>query len=301
MIYRGRFAPTPSGPLHAGSLLTALASYLQARAAGGEWLLRIDDLDRTRCRPEYTETILRQLEAHGLHWDAAPRLQNRHVDDYEAAYAKLFAQGLVYGCSCTRAQLALTSLGGIDGTVYAGTCRGRSQAVHGMAARLCVAEIELEIDDVCQGHMRRRLDREVGDFVLRRADGQIAYQLACAIDEQAQGITEVVRGADLIGSSFKQSYLQRLLDLPRPGYLHIPILLGAQGHKLSKQNHAPSIDSHSVADNLLGSLSRLGQHPPAQLRRAAPAEILRWAVAAWDIQQVPRQADLPIGTDPGAW
>lgn len=301
MAYCGRFAPTPSGPLHAGSLLTALASYLQARAAGGAWLLRIDDLDRARCRTEHADTILRQLEAHGLYWDAAPRLQSRHIDEYEAAYEQLIARGLLYGCSCTRAQLAQTSRNSIDGPVYAGTCRDRRIDLPGLARRLRVESIELEIDAPCQGRMRRQLDIDIGDFIVRRADGQIAYQLACAADEQAQGITEVVRGADLIGSSFKQRHLQQLLDLPQPAYVHIPVLLDRQGHKLSKQNHAESIDARSAADNLFDGLHHLGQHPPAWLRQARAAEILQWAIAAWNLRRLPRQTSLSTAADIGAW
>ncbi|MDB5985838.1 MAG: glutamyl-Q tRNA(Asp) ligase [Nevskia sp.] len=301
MIYRGRFAPTPSGPLHAGSLLTALASYLQARAVAGQWLLRIDDLDRARCRPEHTDTILRQLEAHGLYWDAAPRLQSQHVDEYAAAYEQLLAQGLVYGCACARAQLAQTSRSGVDGPVYAGTCRDQAKDLRSAAVRLRVAAIELQIDDACQGRLRRQLERDVGDFIVRRADGQIAYQLACVIDEQQQGITEVVRGADLIGSSFKQRYLRQLLDLAQPAYLHIPVLVDAQGQKLSKQNHAASIDAYSVVDNLFACLSRLGQQPPASLRQAGAAEILQWATVGWTLRQVPQLTRLPAPADVGAW
>lgn len=286
MGYRGRFAPTPSGPLHKGSLLTALASFLQARAAGGSWLLRIDDLDHARCRPEHCDTILRQLEAHGLLWDETPRRQSAHVEEYLAAYQQLSARRALYACSCTRAQLAQTSIAAIDGAVYAGTCRHRSKILHGEAVRLSVADISLQFVDACQGLLVRALAQEIGDFVVRRADGQISYQLACVVDEQAQGITEVVRGADLIGSSFRQRYLQHLLDLQQPAYLHIPVLLDEQGRKLSKQNHAESIDRHAVGENLLACLTALGQQPPASLQGSAPVEILHWACTAWDIRRL---------------
>jgi len=286
MSYRGRFAPTPSGPLHAGSLLTALASFLQARVAGGAWLLRIDDLDQPRCRPEHGDKILRQLEAHGLLWDETPRRQSAHVEAYQAAYDQLLARESLYGCGCTRAQLAQTSIAAIDGAIYAGTCRDQSKNLHGNAVRLKVADLSLTLDDVCHGPLLRALAREVGDFVVRRADGQISYQLACVVDEQAQGITEVVRGADLIGSSFRQRYLQQRLDLRQPAYIHVPVLLDEHGRKLSKQNHAESIDRHSVSENLLACLTTLGQQPPASLQGAPAAEILQWACAAWDIHRL---------------
>lgn len=286
MRYRGRFAPTPSGPLHAGSMLTALASFLQARAAGGTWLLRIDDLDQARCRPEHCDTILRQLEAHGLLWDETPRRQSAHIEEYEAAFEQLLARQPLYACGCTRAQLAQTSIAAIDGAVYAGTCRGQSKNLLGKAVRLAVADISLQFEDACQGLLVRALAQEVGDFIVRRADGQISYQLACVVDEQAQGITEVVRGADLIGSSFRQRYLQQLLDLRQPAYLHVPVLLDQYGRKLSKQNHAESVDRRSVSENLLAGLTALGQQPPASLQGAAAAEILQWACTAWDIPRL---------------
>jgi glutamyl-Q tRNA(Asp) synthetase len=195
-IYRGRFAPTPSGPLHLGSLLTALASYLRARSAGGLWLLRIDDLDAERSRPEWIDTILRQLQAHRLHWDEPPRLQSRHAAEYLPALQQLQQAGLLYACACTRAQLARDSLPGPDGAVYAGRCRDQAVLSPRPAWRLRAGGCELRMDDIWQGELRRELAKDIGDFVVRRADGQTGYQLACVVDEAAQGITEVVRGAD---------------------------------------------------------------------------------------------------------
>lgn len=285
--YRGRFAPTPSGPLHLGSLLTALASYLQARKANGRWLLRIDDLDSERSRPAHIDTILRQLEAHGLHWDEPPRLQSRHLPEYETALGQLHDLGLLYPCACTRAQLARDSLPGIDGPVYAGTCRDRAAMTEHVAWRLRVEAQTLLLQDPWQGSLRRELQADVGDFVLRRSDGQIGYQLACVVDEAAQGITEVVRGADLIGSSFRQRALQDLLHLPAPAYRHLPVLVDGEGRKLSKQNHARPIDAAHAADNLRYCLERLGQAPPAALHGAAADEVLRWALAHWNAAAVP--------------
>lgn len=293
--YRGRFAPTPSGPLHLGSLLAALAGWLQARAAGGAWLLRIDDLDLERSRGGHADTIQRQLEDHGLHWDESPRLQSRHVAEYEAAYERLRGAAPLYPCGCTRARLAQDSLPGIDGPVYAGTCRDQPPHNAGPrnACRLRVDAGTLELSDAWQGPLRRDLQRDIGDFVVRRADGQIGYQLACVVDEAAQGISEVVRGADLIGSSLRQVLLQRLLGLPAPDYRHLPVLVGADGRKLSKQNHAQPIDAASAGNNLHYCLQLLGQAPPPMLRGAMSAEILRWAQQNWNAQQLPTGRALP--------
>lgn len=290
--YRGRFAPTPSGPLHLGSLLTALASWLQARSAGGAWLLRIDDLDAERSHAGHADTILRQLEAHGLLWDEVPRLQSEHVAEYEEACQQLQRAATLYPCGCTRARLAQDSLEGIDGPVYAGTCRGHPPQAARAAWRLRVGSGGLELRDAWQGRLCRDLQRDIGDFIIRRADGQIGYQLACVVDEAAQKITEVVRGADLIGSSFRQLYLQRLLGLATPAYRHLPVLVGTDGRKLSKQNHAQPIDAAHAGNNLHYCLMLLGQAPPSMLRGAAPTEILRWAQQNWDARRLPAGATL---------
>jgi glutamyl-Q tRNA(Asp) synthetase len=285
--YRGRFAPTSSGPLHLGSLLTALGSWLQARAAGGAWLLRIDDLDTERCRPGHAGTIQRQLEAHGLLWDEPPRLQSGHVAEYQAAFERLQALNLIYPCACTRTQLARDSLPGIDGPVYAGICRGQAVTANRPAWRLHVGTGELVLNDPWQGRLKRDLQGNIGDFVLKRADGQIGYQLACVVDEAAQGITEVVRGADLIGSSFRQLHLQSRLGLPSPAYRHLPVLAGRDGRKLSKQNHARPIDAAHAALHLYHCLELLNQAPPPELRGAAVEDLLRWGLEHWQPQAIP--------------
>jgi len=292
-IYRGRFAPTPSGPLHLGSLLTALASYLQARSAGGVWLLRIDDLDTERSRPEHIDAILHQLEAHQLHWDEPPRLQSRHVAEYETAFEGLHDLGLLYPCSCTRVQLARNSLPGIDGAVYAGTCRDHAALGERVAWRLRAGDGELQMSDAWQGQLGRSLRHDIGDFVVRRADGHIGYQLACVVDEAVQGISEVVRGADLIGSSFRQMRLQALLGLP--AYRHLPLLLDGEGRKLSKQNHAQPVTSTGAGDNLHYCLQLLGQAPPPMLRGAAAAEVMQWGQVHWNAQTIPSGLQMPAG------
>lgn len=287
MAYRvGRFAPTPSGPLHLGSLLTALGSWLSARAQGGRWLLRFDDLDTPRVRPDAEAAILRQLQAHGLHWDGQPRRQSAHLDSYARALASLQRAGLTYACTCSRAQLLLTADASADEPVYPGTCRFARHPAEGAALRLRVPAEPLTVEDLGRGALVRQLDREIGDFVVRRRDGQFAYQLACAVDEAEQGITEVVRGADLIPSTFRQVHLMGLLDLPAPTYRHLPLVMGADGRKLSKQNDAAPLESGQATRNLREALRRLGQpQPPESLTE--PAALLSYAVGQWDPQRIP--------------
>lgn len=293
--YRGRFAPTPSGPLHLGSLLTALASWLRARQADGSWLLRIDDLDQARCPPGASTLILRQLESHGLHWDEAPRIQSEHGEEYAATLSRLRAQGLVYSCHCTRARLAVESRPGPDGPIYSGRCRSAPPSPGAAALRWRVPSGSVDLLDPVQGHLSRDAETDIGDFVLRRSDGVFGYQLACVVDEQAQGITEVVRGADLIGSSLRQALLLRELGLPIPSYVHLPVLVAADGRKLSKQNGAPALDERNTGCNLLRCLNALGASPPPELAGAANSEVLGWALREWNLAQVSpaRQQGLP--------
>ncbi|MDB5970756.1 MAG: Glutamyl-Q tRNA(Asp) synthetase [Hydrocarboniphaga sp.] len=294
--YRGRFAPTPSGPLHLGSLLTALASYVDARRNLGHWLLRIDDLDTQRINPGAEAEILRQLETHGLHWDGAIRRQSRHVDDYRAALDALMRQKLIYRCDCSRAVLAQTSLPGLDGAIYPGTCRNRQLQGADLALRVRLPDEELSFEDAGQGLQRRNLEMDIGDFVVRRRDGGIAYQLACAIDEHSQGITNVVRGADLLGSTFMQQHLMQQLRLRAPRYRHLPVLVDSEKRKFSKQNHSLAIATSHASANLLRCLSLLGQSPPPALAKAAPREILAWAVPHWVADSVPRRPSIEMRT-----
>ena len=295
--YRGRFAPTPSGPLHLGSLFTALASWLAARQAGGAWHLRIDDLDRPRCMPGAENTILRQLEAHGLYWDGAPVRQTEHVSQYQAVLHALERQGQLYACTCTRALLATTALPGPDGPVYPGTCRSYLTATDQPAAlRLRVPDGILQWQDGIQGRISRSMPAEAGDFVVRRADGQTGYHLACALDEHRMGITEVVRGADLLGATVQQLALFKTLDLTAPDYAHVPVLLASDGRKLSKQNGAAALatDSATVGHQLLFCLIAMRLAPPPDLAEASAETILHWALQHWHPQHLASTITLPI-------
>lgn len=292
--YRGRFAPTPSGPLHLGSLLTALASWLQARAQRGHWLLRIDDLDIDRCQHGAADEILRQLQTHELHWDAAPRYQSRHRDEYAAALTRLQARGRVYACACTRAQIKRESRPGPDGPVYSGRCRHRQLPVRGHALRLDAGTGNVALDDLWQGRQTRSVDTEIGDFVIWRRDEVPGYQLACAVDEAAMDITEIVRGSDLLGSTFMQLRVMALLDQAQPRYGHLPVLAQADGRKLSKQNRAAPLVAASAGINLWRCLGWLGQNPPAALRSAPPRLLLEWGLTHWHPERVPRATCIKV-------
>ncbi len=277
---RGRFAPTPSGPLHRGSLVAALGSHLAARAAGGRWFVRIEDVDRPRTVPGAADAILRSLEAHGLYWDGPVVRQSERTAAYEAALEALRYRGHVYPCSCTRRELrGITGAAG-SGAVYPGYCRHgprHHRAVHAWRIRVGTGVITFR-DRRC-GEVAQDLEREVGDFIVRRADGWFAYQLAVVVDDAWQGITEVVRGEDLLDNTPRQIHLQSLLGLSRPAYLHLPIVTDRRGVKLSKQTRAPALDDERAPANLREALAFLGLEPPREIGEVG--EILAWAIAAW--------------------
>lgn len=289
--YVGRFAPTPSGPLHLGSLVAALGSFLAARAAHGQWLLRIDDLDGPRVQAGAESAILSQLEAHALVWDGAPRRQSDHQHEYAEALGRLRSKGLVYACRCTRAQLRHRVPPARDEPVYPGTCRGAGHQEDGAALRLNVQGQALGFDDAGAGHLEADTRSEIGDFVVRRRDGQYAYQLACAVDEAAQGITDVVRGADLIASTFRQILVLGHLGLAIPRYRHLPLVLDARGHKLSKQHGAAPLENHHAARNLGAALKLLGQDVPTDAAQMPARELVAAAIRAWDAGRIPRPRD----------
>ena len=245
--YTGRFAPSPTGPLHQGSLVAALASWLDARAHGGRWLLRIEDLDRPREAPGATHAIMDALARLGLTWDGEVLLQSDRDAAYRAAFERLESQGLVYPCACTRREIADSVATrrehafGLE-LVYPGTCRaGLTPGRQARAWRVRVPDAAIEFEDAIGGRQCQNLAREVGDFVLLRADGQWAYQIAVVVDDAAQGVTHVVRGADLIDSTARQLHLIRALGMARPQYLHVPLVTDGQGRKLSKQTGATAL------------------------------------------------------------
>lgn len=291
---RGRFAPSPSGPLHAGSLVAALGSLLDARQQGGEWWVRIEDLDPPRSVPGAADAILRTLDAFGLHWDGPVLYQSHRLDRYQAALEQLRDRGLAYPCSCTRREIARSARPGCGGPVYPGYCRTGVRDPHRPSAiRLRTDHRLISFEDALQGRHDQRLARDVGDFVIYRADGLFAYQLAVVIDDAEQGITQVVRGSDLLDSTPRQIYLQRLLGLATPRYAHLPVALDAHGHKLSKQNGAPALDPRHPGPALWAALCFLGQQPPPELARATPATLLDWAQRHWRLERVPARAQRP--------
>ena len=305
--YCGRFAPSPTGSLHFGSLAAAVGSYLDARHHNGAWLVRMEDLDTPRCVPGVADDILRTLEAFGLCWDGEIVWQSRRSVAYEEALQRLKNLGAAYPCCCTRREIADSALHGIDGFVYPGTCRNglshkRSTPAWRVRTDLFPSSLEgevagerrcIEFDDVLQGHIAQHLESEIGDFVVKRADGLFAYQLAVVVDDAFQGVTHVVRGADLLHSTPRQIYLQRLLGFPTPVYLHLPIAVNAQGEKLSKQTLASAISTDDAVATLIAVLEFLRQQPPAELRQGRVGEVLEWAVENWQPERMKGCRQLP--------
>ena len=289
--YTGRFAPSPSGPLHAGSLVAALASRLDALAHHGRWLVRIEDLDPPREEAGASQTIIEQLRVHGFEPDGEIVFQSTRHARYEEAFTQLQAMGAIYPCSCTRREIAdsLRVQGASrerhDELVYPGTCR------QGMAAGREARAWRVRVDDTIidwYDRGRRQWFREpladrVGDFVLRRADGLWAYQLAVVVDDHQQGVTDVVRGDDLIGSTARQIHLQQLLGMPRPGYLHVPVVTDRQGEKLSKQTGAQALDPAAALESLERALSHLGLPTTGapNLERFWSGAVQRWRESRW--------------------
>ena len=286
--YIGRFAPSPTGPLHLGSLVAAAASWLDARAAGGRWRVRIEDLDRPRCVPGAADTILRQLDACGLGWDGEVLYQSARDDAYAAALDALTAGGHAYPCACTRGRLAAAPRNSEGETVYPGTCRaGLPAGTSPRAWRVRVGDASTCFHDRIHGRLCQNLDGEVGDFIVKRADGLFAYQLAVVVDDAFQGITDVVRGADLLWNTPRQVYLQSLLGLPTPRYAHVPLVVNAAGQKLSKQTLAPALPESGCGAVLAEALAALGHAAPTEAQGAGPAALLEWALARWDKTRVP--------------
>jgi glutamyl-Q tRNA(Asp) synthetase len=285
MGYRGRFAPSPTGPLHEGSLVAALASWLDARAHGGQWLVRIEDVDGPRCPPGMDEVILGQLAALGLMPDEPPLWQSRRSGRYQAALDRLVSADLAYGCACTRAEIAAAYERSVGPRpkhgelVYPGTCRDGTQGRPPRAWRYRV-QGSIDWQDRRLGVQSQDLATAVGDFVLKRADGLWAYQLAVVVDDAEQGITDVVRGEDLADNTPRQIALQRALGLPTPRYLHTPLVMAADGHKLSKQNGATAIDLTDPARRLCEAARRLSLDADS-LSSTSTADLLARLTAQW--------------------
>lgn len=289
--YVGRFAPSPTGPLHFGSLVAALGSWLDARAAGGRWLVRMEDLDRPRCVPGAADTILRQLENYGLVWDGEVLAQSSRDAAYESALQQLRESGAVYRCVCTRSQLSDAPRNAQGETIYPGTCRDVIADAHTPHAwRVRTPDDVIRFIDRVWGEVTQSIAADVGDFVVKRADGLFAYQLAVVDDDAYQHITHIVRGADLLWNTPRQIALQRLLGVPTPSYAHLPLVTNAQGQKLSKQTLAPALPEHAQSRGLSEALNVLGLATPTTLLDAPPAELLAWAVAHWRIEAVPMQS-----------
>jgi glutamyl-Q tRNA(Asp) synthetase len=303
-FYRGRFAPSPTGPLHFGSLVAAVGSYLDAKHHQGKWLVRIEDLDTPRTVKGAADEILGTLEAFGLHWDENIIFQSQRTAAYENAFHRLKEAGEVYPCACSRKEIADSALQHGDELAYPGTCRNgmppgktsrawrvrsdillpvRAELVEGSAGfdKLSPNGSIIELDDALQGRITQYLESEVGDFIVKRADGLFAYQLAVVVDDDAQGITDVVRGADLLYSTPRQVYLQQLLGLTTPAYMHLPVAVNAHGEKLSKQTLAQPVGKSNAVATLFDALAFLRQNPPAELRLGTVKQILEWAITSW--------------------
>ena len=291
--YIGRFAPSPTGPLHFGSLVCALASFVDARFHAGRWLVRIEDIDPPREVSGATDTILKQLNDHGLQWDGELLYQSSRTAIYREAIAELQRAGAAYYCDCPRQRI--NSLGGI----YDGHCRQRELGENGAAVRLQLSEDSVvSFQDLIQGEYGQHLSADVGDFIIRRRDGLFSYQLAVTVDDQFQNISHIIRGADLIDSTPRQIYLQQCLGFfsgnQSPiGYGHLPMAINAEGQKLSKQNHAAALVEGDESRNLWHALQWLGQQPPTELQHSPVVEILHWAIDNWQLDAIEKQISVP--------
>jgi len=286
--YRGRFAPSPTGPLHFGTLVAAVGSYLEAKSHDGEWLVRIENLDTQREISGASSEILRTLESLEMEWDHDVVYQSERNSVYQTTLAILDEYGVIYPCTCTRREIADSSITGVSGPVYPGTCRSNLLNKKQIGALRVITDNSLvKFKDALRGQISQRLESETGDFVLRRADGIYAYQLAVVVDDAEQGITHVVRGADLLDSTPRQIYLQKLLGYPILEYMHLPVAVNNQGKKLSKQNLATPLDISNPVAQLIAIISFLGQEPPTELLKNSISSFWEWAVKNWCPEKIP--------------
>lgn len=274
--YIGRFAPSPTGPLHLGSLYAALASFLHARACQGQWLLRIDDLDGPREVAGASESIIDTLQSYGLHWDGPIVYQSSHLEGYQTIIEQLISEELVYPCTCSR-----KALSALKTHIYPGTCRHLKHQKPPYSLRLKSTESEIRFDDELQGQQASHFAREHGDFIIKRKDSITAYQLAVVIDDHLQNISHVVRGFDLLDSTPKQIALQNILGFKSPHYCHFPIIIDQQGNKLSKQRCAQPVSAETPQKTLFLLLELLQQNPPSQLKTASVQKIISWGIEHW--------------------
>jgi glutamyl-Q tRNA(Asp) synthetase len=289
-IYKGRFAPSPTGPLHFGTLVAAVGSYLQARAQQGEWLMRIEDVDTTRSVPGATEDLLQTFEVFGFEWDGEVIYQSQRTELYEQALAVLSEKEDIYPCTCSRKQIADAIVEGAPFSIYSGKCRFRTlpfEEEH--ALRIRVDESTIEFNDAVMGQYSQQLIAEVGDFIVKRRDGLFAYQLAVVVDDALQGVTEVVRGADLLDSTPRQIYLQQRLGYAQPDYLHLPLVVDKNQQKLGKSTGGAALDKSQPAKSLFAALKHLGQQPPDKLESADLDSLWQWAIEHWDICNIPKE------------
>lgn len=289
--YKGRFAPTPSGPMHLGTLLAALGSFLQARSQNGIWHVRIDDIDPPRETPGAADSILRTLEHYRLHWDGAVVYQSQRLEEYQTALDRLIEQNDVFDCACSRKDIDKIATKGPNGSIYPGTCRnGLGQGQSARAIRLRSKAIDITVNDLVQGIFTLNIRNDVGDYIVRRADGLFAYHLATVVDDGLDNYTEIVRGQDLLSITPQQIYLQQLLGLPAPTYAHLPLLISENSKKLSKRFAATPVDDMDMAAVFKTILNTLGLQPPPALDLCNSKETLTWAIENWDLSQTSPKA-----------
>lgn len=303
--YVGRFAPSPTGPLHFGSLVAATASYLQAKVFKGRWLLRIEDIDPPRAQPGASEAIIKALEIYGFEWHSDVIFQSNSHAEHERALQSLLDQALAYPCGCSRRDLADVPRGPL-GPVYPGTCRNGCDKPE-TSIRLKTTDDPVSFIDGLQGPQTQNLGRDSGDFVIRRRDGLIAYHLAVVVNDALEGVTEIVRGIDLIDSTPRQIWVQQLLGLPTPNYLHIPVITHPNGDKLSKLTGAKAVPADEIPAALFAALVALQQRPPESLRHSPIGVVWQWAIENWDIQALRGKKAVPTDSPelaplgPGLW
>ena len=292
----GRFAPSPTGALHFGSLIAATASYLCARNQQGQWLLRIEDIDTQRCHKESTTSIINTLEAYGFEWDGDITYQSQRNEAYQEALDSI--KEYIYPCSCTRKQLLASSSAGEFGYIYPGFCRNGAKKSGNLSIRVKTTNDKICFKDQCQkGMLCQDIYKEIGDFILKRSDGLFAYQLAVVVDDAWQGITQVVRGADLYDNTPRQIYLQQILGYSQPDYLHFPVATNSSGKKFSKQNLSPEISLKDKRTRLLKVLSFLGQQPPILDNFSSLKDLWLWAIKNWDSSKIPQKQIIQFPDD----